>query len=114
MIIDETFMWLYTAYKFGQMCFAPFSVACFASIISIMLYVEPMEKSAPIAVKIWKISAYVIPISLCFGLITPSENELKAYAAYAIGKDVTTSDEAKRLFNAAINYIEGQTTKVEQ
>lgn len=114
MIIDETFMWLYAAYKFGQMCFAPFFVACVALLIGIPLYLDPVNNSERIAVKIWKISAYVIPISLCFALITPSENELKAYAAYAIGKDVTTSDEAKRLFNAAINYIEGQTTKVEQ
>ena len=45
-------------------------------------------------------------ISLAMFALLPSISDVKAYAAYVIGKDVATSDEAKRLFNAAINYLE--------
>lgn len=111
MIIDETFMWLYLAYKFTAVAVAAFVGCGFASLIVIPMYFEPMGESDRIALKVWKISAFVIPVSLFIALITPSENELKAYAFYAISKDVTTCDETKRLFDAAINYIEGNARK---
>lgn len=114
MIIDETFMWLYLAYKFSAVAVATLVGCLFASVIVIPMYVDPMGKSDRIALKIWKISAFAIPISVFFAVVTPSEDELKAYAFYAISKDVTTCDETKRLFDAAINYIEGNTRKEQE
>lgn len=111
MIIDETFMWLYAAYKFGMMCVASMVGAGFASLIAIAMYCEPLGDSERIARMTWKISAYVIPISLCLVAITPTENELKAYAAYTIGKEAVNSDEARELFNHALKYIDCQTQK---
>ena len=53
-------------------------------------------------------------VSLCLGALLPSKSDATAYAAYVIGKDVTSSPEAKRLFEAAINYIEGNTREKQQ
>ena len=102
-------MWLYVAYKFGTFCIAPFITCVFFSLFAIAMFFEPIGDSRRYACIIWKISAFVVPISLCVFVITPSIFELKAYAAYAISKDVVNSDEAKELFGAVTKFLEGET-----
>ena len=116
MIINETFMWLYVTAKIGN-------ALCVLGIVSIVV---GAISAIVMAVNLWDsdwanalvtvrrvfftmlITAF---ISLPLGTMLPSKSDATAYAAYVIGKDVTTSAEAKRLFEAAINYIEGNTRK---
>lgn len=109
MIINETFMWLYAAYKLGAACEA-FSffilILCF---IALPIYGEGGERGISIARFIWIASLFVLPINMLIAFIMPNEDELKAYAAYAIGKEAVTSNEAKALFNSALKYIDGKT-----
>lgn len=109
MIINETFMWLYAAYKLGEACtaFAFFSVILCC--IALPIAGEGGERGESIARFIWIASLFVLPINILIACITPGEDELKAYAAYAIGKEAVTSNEAKELFNAALKYIDGKT-----
>jgi hypothetical protein len=109
MIINDTFMWLYAAYKFGTFCIAPFILCVLLSIFAIAMFCEPIGDSRRYACIIWKISAFVVPISLFFIVITPSAFELKAYAAYAISKDIVNSDESKELLDAVTKFLEGET-----
>lgn len=114
MIIDETFMWLYAAYKIGKMC----AVLTVVSLLSLIPFITMVgenceEKNLWYKLGIKGIVAVFISAMVCVPIatITPDVEEVKAYAAYAIGKDVVTSDEAKALFNSALKYIDGQTTK---
>lgn len=102
-------MWLYAAYKLGEACtaFAFFiAILCF---IAFPIAVEGGERGESMARFIWIVSLFVLPITISIAVITPSEDELKAYAAYAISKDVVNSDESKELFDAAIKFLEGET-----
>lgn len=114
MIIDETFMWMYAAYKIGKLC-AVMTVVFLLSLIPFIWMVEDNceEKNLWYKIGIKGIVAGLISAMVCVPIatLTPDVEEVKAYAAYAIGKEVTTSAEAKRLFDAAINYIEGKPTE---
>ncbi len=109
MIIDETFMWLYAAYKLGEACTAFAAISAILCLIAFPIAAEGGEHGESIAKFIWIASLFVLPINILIACITPGEAELKAYAAYAIGKEAVTSNEAKALFNTALKYIEGQT-----
>lgn len=109
MIINETFMWLYAAYKFGQVCTALAAISALLCVIALTISFDGGERGESIARFIWIASLFVLPITISIAIITPGEAELKTYAAYAIGKDVVNSDESKELFNAAIKFIEGET-----
>lgn len=109
MIINETFMWLYAAYKIGEACTALAAFSTILCVIAIPIFVECEERGKFIAKCIWIASLFVLPISLAIAALAPGKDELKMYATYAIGKDVANSDEAKRLFDAATKYIEGET-----
>lgn len=106
MIIDETFMWLYAAYKFGLACVVPTFLSGIASLIGIAFFISSNDDQMRIAFRIWKICAVVFPISLFFAVITPSIYEVKTYAKYTIGEKVVNSDEAKRIIEATINKLE--------
>lgn len=109
MIINETFMWLYAAYKFGEVCSA-FSFISFALCLTALPITDAGgERGKSIAKFIWIASLFVLPITISISVITPSEAELKAYAAYAISKDVVNSDEAKELLDAVTTFLEGGT-----
>lgn len=109
MIINETFMWLYAAYKFGEVCAIIAVISAILCLIAFPIAVEGDERGESIAKFIWIASLFVLPINVLIATITPGEAELKAYAAYAIGKDVVNSDESKELFDAAIKFLEGET-----
>jgi hypothetical protein len=114
MIIDETFMWLYVAYKIGKVC-GVMAVIFLLSIIPFIAMVGENcgEKNLWYKLGVKGILVAFIGAIVCapIGVLTPDAEEVKAYAAYAIGKNVTTSDEGKRLFDAAINYLEGKPTE---
>lgn len=109
MIINDTFMWLYAAYKFGEACTSFSFIGAILCFIAFPIAVEGGEHGEAIAKFIWIASLFVLPISIFIACITPGEAELKAYAAYAISKDVVNSDESKELFDAAIKFLEGET-----
>ena len=47
-------------------------------------------------------------VCMFIACVAPRMDELKAYAAYRIGEKVVTSEEAHRLMNAALLYMEGK------
>lgn len=109
MIINETFMWLYAAYKLGEVCTALAFIGAILCLIAIPIADLGGERGESIAKIIWIASLFMLPINISIAIITPGETELKAYAAYVIGKDVVNSNESKELFDAAIKFLEGET-----
>ena len=109
MIINETFMWLYVAYKIGEVCTTLAFISVILCLIAIPVADAGGERGEAIAKFIWIASLFVLPINIAIATIAPGEDELKAYAAYAIGKDVVNSNESKELFDAAIKFLEGET-----
>lgn len=116
MIINETFMWLYVASKVGA---SSCVLGVFFTIVSvtaaIVIGVNYDDRDWVKAVAHLRRLFYTSMMLACIGLtvsaVLPSKNDVKAYAAYAIGKDVVTSNEAKALFNTALKYIDGQITE---
>lgn len=102
-------MWLYAAYKFGQACTALAAISALLCVIAFPISFEGGERGEAIAKFIWIASLFVFPITISIAVITPGGAELKAYAAYTIGKDVVNSDESKELFEAARKFLEGET-----
>ena len=109
MIINDTFMWLYAAYKFGNVCIALACASVILCLIALPIADAGEERGKTIAKIIWIASLFVLPITISIACITPGAAELKAYAAYAIGKDVVNSDESKELLEAATKFLEGET-----
>ena len=119
MIIDETFMWLYWLHKAGYACHSLsvfFIMVTFvaAGVGGVTFFVgrgghdEDAERIGRFLLhKLY----FFIPLEMFFLLATsfaPSNDELKAYAAYRIGEKVVTSNEAKRMMDAALLYLEGK------
>lgn len=88
MIINETYMWLYAAYKFGEACTVLAIFSAILCIIAIPIFGECGERGKSIARYIWISSLLVLPIVLPIAALAPGKYELKMYADYAIGKDV--------------------------
>ena len=119
MIIDETFMWLYITAKVGNaLCVLGVVSAVVGIISAIVMAIELSDRDLVNAMGTVKrvffamLITTLISLSLC--ALMPSRSDAISYAAYVIGKDVTTCDETKRLFEAAINYIEGNTRKEQE
>lgn len=120
MIIDETFMWLYLLHKAGQACIPLGVISGAASVLlcaagigfSLSLESSPYDKTErEIGRKMLGCLWFSVPALFVFilvGSLSPSKDELKAYAAYRIGEKVVSSDEAQRLMNAALMYLEGK------
>lgn len=104
MIINETFMWLYTAYKIGNMCTIFAIMALLVSLFTIPVLAE----SVFTAKVIWGIAGLVLIITIPVSALSPSFEEVKAYAVYAISKDVADSDSAKRIIEATLNKLENK------
>ena len=116
MIIDETFIWLYTAAKVGDaLCILGAISAAVSAFSAIAIVIGLSESSWANALVIVRRMFFTTLsttfISMSLGALLPSRSDAAAYAAYVIGKDVTSSTEAKRLFEAAINYVEGNAIK---
>lgn len=104
MIIDETFMHLYILYKVGNACGSLCFFGLIFAIISFAALCVTEEKLFA-----WTLGiSTLITASLFFVFaITPSKQEVTAYAVYAIGEKCVTSETANRMLDAAINYLEG-------
>lgn len=116
MIIDETFIWIYVASKVGNALCILGAISAAVSTISALTMVIGLSDSswanALVTVRRMFFSTLITTfVSLSLGTLLPSRSDATAYAAYVIGKDVTSSTEAKRLFEAAINYVEGNNIK---
>ena len=120
MIIDETFMMLYWLHKVGQACVPLGAISGLASVSLLVAGItfslgdefhpadrKEHELGRKILSFLW-ISVPALFVFILVGCLSPSKDELKAYAAYRIGEKVVTSDEAQRLMNAALMYLEGK------
>lgn len=103
MIIDETFMWLYAAFKVGRACLV---LGCASALFAICSFIIAWEISRSIKPTL----ICVVFSALCFFIaaLAPTFNDVKGYAVYRIGSDAENSDDAKRLFEAAMKMIEGK------
>ena len=119
MVIDDTFMWLYWMHKAGNTCIGLAVISGIASAglalcgcafgfqADLDIYKKEIEAGKKMLSCLW----FSVPALMFFMLVSgiaPSQDELKAYAAYRIGEKVVTSDEAQRLMNAALLYLEGK------
>lgn len=116
MIIDETFIWIYVAAKVGDaLCMLgaiSAAVSAFSALAIVIGLGDKDYTNALVTAKRVLFAALITTfVSMSLGALLPSRSDATAYAAYVIGKDVTSSAEAKRLFEAAINYVEGNTIK---
>lgn len=114
MIIDETFIWIYVAAKVSDaLCIlgAISAVVSAFSAVAILIGFGDRDWANALVTARRMLFATLITafISLSLSALLPSKSDVTSYAAYVIGKDVTSSAEAKRLFEAAINYVEGNT-----
>lgn len=118
MIIDETFMWLYWLYKVGQACGHLAAIFAFGSLLiagtGCFLYFQPDLDISKKEIKAGKMMLkplwFSVPafiLCLLVARLSPDRDELKAYAAYRIGERVVTSEEAKRMMDVALRYLEG-------
>lgn len=100
MIIDDTFTALFLLYKVGC-AIGTVGITCFGiNLIWIMCvkgYKTEMKK-----LFLWTVAL------IALGSLTPSREEVKAYAIYAISRDAANSETAQRLAEASINFIEGK------
>lgn len=123
MVIDDTFMMLYWLHKVGETCFLLASVsvlvsaglALFGCKLVLQTDLDIYKQEIEVGKKMLNFLWFSIPALMLFLLvagISPSKDELKAYAAYRIGEKVVTSDEANRLMNAALLYLEGKASEV--
>lgn len=118
MVIDDTFMMLYWMNKAGDTCvffalvsgIASAGLALFGYIFRFQadcdINKQEIEAGKKMLSCLW-FSVLALILSILVAGIAPSKDELKAYAAYRIGEKVVTSDEAQRLMNAALLYLEG-------
>lgn len=103
MILDETFIWLYAAFKVGRACI----VLVFAGFLgAISFFAIACEKQGSIKPTI--ICSVFGVLCLFIAVVTPSFEEVKGYAYYRIGADTVNSDVAKRLFDATMKLIENK------
>lgn len=116
MIIDQTFMWLYAIHKLG-LFLTPFAILSgFGFIVSLCSLIgcydsdeERLKLLIPMFGKLSFWSALVCFFSSLVAIVSPSKDEVKAYAIYAISKQVSNSPQAKELFDAGIKYLENKT-----
>lgn len=97
MIIDETFMWLYAAFKVGRACII-LALAGFVGAIGFFAIACDIKPSMTCAV--------FCVLCLFIAVATPNFEEVKGYVYYRIGSDVVDSDAAKKLFEATMNVLE--------
>ena len=119
MIIDETFIWIYVTAKVGNaLCILGVISAVVSAFSSIAIMIGLGDHdwtNALVTVRRVLFTTLITAfVSLSLGALLPSRSDAVAYAAYVIGKDVTSSAEAKRLFKAAINYVEGNNIKAQK
>lgn len=101
MIIDETFIWLYAAFKVGRACL----ILALAGLLgAICFFAIACETNG--SIKPTMTCAVFCVLCLFIAMVTPNFEEVKGYAYYRIGSDVVDSDAAKQLFEATMNVLE--------
>ncbi len=101
MIIDETFIWLYAAFKVGRACL----ILALAGLLgAICFFAIACEKHG--SIKPTVTCAVFCVLCLFIAVVTPNFEEVKGYAYYRIGSEVVDSDAAKKLFEATMNVLE--------
>ena len=101
MIIDETFIWLYAAFKVGRACL----ILALAGLLgAIGFFAIACEKHG--SIKPTMTCAVFCVLCLFIAVVTPNFEEVKGYAYYRIGADAANSDVAKRLFDATMKVLE--------
>ena len=100
MIIDDTFTALYLLYKVGC-AIGTVSIACFGIILIWIMCVKGYKPEMK------KLFLWTVAL-IALGSLTPSCDEVKAYAIYAISRDAANSETAQRLTEATINFLEGK------
>ena len=101
MIIDETFIWLYAAFKVGRACL----ILALAGILGTAgLFIAACEMDGSIKPAV--AAAVFCMLCLFIAVVTPNFEEVKSYAYYRIGSDAVDSDAAKRLFEANLKMLE--------
>lgn len=101
MIIDETFMWLYAAYKVGRACLI---LALTGLLGAVCFFIIASETNG--SIKPTVTCAVFCVLCLFIAVVTPNFDEVKSYAYYRIGSDVADSDAAKQLFEDTMNLLE--------
>lgn len=101
MIIDETFIWLYAAFKVGRACFI---LALGGLLGTLAFFIIACEKNG--SIKPTVTCAVFCVLCLFIAVVTPDFKEVKGYAYYRIGSEVVDSDAAKQLFEATMNVLE--------
>ncbi len=101
MIIDETFMWLYAAFKVGRACLILALAGLFGAICFFIIACEKQGSIKPTMT-----CAVFSVLCLFIAEVTPDFEEVKGYAYYRIGADMVDSDAAKQLFEATMNVLE--------
>lgn len=109
MIIDNTFTALYLLYKVGCACA---SLAGFSLILLIIIFFSVFktedDKAWYVRWKKWLAGLTVSLFLFASGCsVTPMNEDVKAYAVYAITRDAANSETAQRLTEAALKWIEG-------
>lgn len=108
--MNDTFILLYWLYKLGT------AFACVGAMLLLAAGIFPLIQVIhadiyDIPTKIncsgYKKLAIAGLICLALGTVAPGKEELKAYAVYSIGTEVINSQDAQRLIDAAIKYIDG-------
>lgn len=101
MIIDETFIWLYAAFKVGRACL----ILALAGLLgAVGFFAIACEKHG--SIKPTMTCAVFCVLCLFIAVVTPNFEEVKGYAYYRIGAEVADSDAAKQLFEATMNVLE--------
>lgn len=112
--MSDTFILLYWLYKLGAaFAFVGAMLLLAAGIFPLIqvMHADFNDISAKINCGSYIKLAIAGLICLALGTVAPDKEELKAYAVYSIGTEVMNSQEAQRLIDAAINYIDGDDRK---
>lgn len=109
MIIDNTFTALYLLYKVGCVCS---TLAVFSMILLVIIFASVYSTEDDKAwYERWKKWLAGLTVSLFLFAsgcsVTPMNEEVKAYAVYAITRDAANPETAQRLTEAALKWIEG-------
>lgn len=122
-IIDETLIQLYALMKIGNTLNALTFVTGIITTVCVFFYgiiyndygslpKKDREKFLKGSVRVGIVSFIIFIMTLTLSLLAPTEQELKAYAALRIGEEVTNSEAADKMLNAAIKFIEGNVEEI--
>lgn len=108
--MNDTFILIYWLYKLGTaFAFVGAVLLLGAAILPLIQVIHADIYDIPTKINCSSYIKLAIAglICLAVGTVAPGKEELKAYAVYSIGTEVINSQDAQRLIDAAIKYIDG-------